>query len=298
MERSHLGTIQLGSVRVGPAEPLAWILGPCVMESESLVMESAGKIAEIMGDRPWIFKSSYDKANRTSGQGFRGPGIQEGLALLQQVKQRFGVPVLTDVHSAEEAALAAEVVDVLQIPAFLCRQTDLVIACARSGRAVNVKKGQFLAPWDMSQIVQKITAEGNRNILLTDRGTSFGYQNLVVDFRGFPMMQQTGFPVCLDATHACQLPGGQGSCSGGLRQYVPTLARAGVAAGVHALFIETHPCPEAAKSDAATQWPLNRLEQLVLECEAIASCLARLAPLSDSSDCNAGVEPLAGCAGP
>jgi 2-dehydro-3-deoxyphosphooctonate aldolase (KDO 8-P synthase) len=290
-------TIQLGTVRVGTAEPLAWILGPCVMESESLVMEAAATIADIMGDRPWVFKSSYDKANRTSGKGFRGPGIHEGLALLERVKQRFGVPVLTDVHSPEEAAIAAEVVDVLQIPAFLCRQTDLVLACARSGRAVNIKKGQFLAPWDMSQIVQKITAEGNRNILLTDRGTSFGYQNLVVDFRGLPMMQQTGFPVCLDATHACQLPGGQGSCSGGLRQYVPTLARAGVAAGARALFIETHPRPEEAKSDAATQWPLNRLKQLVVECEAIASCLATLTPLADAGDASAYEPALAGRAG-
>lgn len=262
-------TIHLGSVPVGANEGLAWILGPCVMESETLVMETAAYIQQVMGNRPWVFKSSYDKANRTSGAGFRGPGLIEGLSLLRKVKETFGVPVLSDVHSPEEAVLAAEVVDVLQIPAFLCRQTDLIVAAARTGKALNIKKGQFLAPWDMAQVVKKVTDEGNFNLLLTDRGTSFGYHNLVVDFRGIPIMQETGFPTCLDATHACQLPGGQGNCSGGLRQYVPTLARAGVAAGVNALFIETHPDPTNALSDAATQWPLEQLRGLIEECEAI-----------------------------
>jgi 2-dehydro-3-deoxyphosphooctonate aldolase (KDO 8-P synthase) len=278
MHRSTpLHTIRLGSVEVGPDQPLVWILGPCVMESAELVLSTAERISQIMGSRPWIFKSSYDKANRTSGAGFRGPGLAKGLELLQQVKQAFGVPVLTDVHSPEEAIEVARVVDVLQIPAFLSRQTDLLVAAARTGRAINVKKGQFLAPWDMAQVIGKITAEGNRNILLTDRGTSFGYQNLIVDFRGIPMMQETGFPVCLDATHACQLPGGQGSSSGGLRQYVPTLARAGVAAGANALFLETHPNPAEAKSDAATQWPLDQLAGLVEECESIFQVLQRKA---------------------
>jgi 2-dehydro-3-deoxyphosphooctonate aldolase (KDO 8-P synthase) len=266
-------TIQLGKCTVDPEGPLVWILGPCVMESESLVMETASRIHEIMGTRSWVFKSSYDKANRTSGSSFRGPGLQEGCRWLQNVREQLGVPVLTDVHSPEEAVLAAEYVDVLQIPAFLCRQTDLVLAAARTGRAVNIKKGQFLAPWDMKNAVQKVLETGNHNILLTDRGTSFGYQNLVVDFRGIPMMQETGFPVCLDATHACQLPGGEGTSSGGLRQYVPTLAKAGVAAGVQVLFLETHPQPEKAKSDAATQWPLDRLRPLVEECEAIHRAL-------------------------
>jgi 2-dehydro-3-deoxyphosphooctonate aldolase (KDO 8-P synthase) len=212
---------------------------------------------------PFIYKSSYDKANRTSGASFRGLGIHEGLAILSEVKRETGVLVLTDVHAPEEAAIAAEVVDVLQIPAFLCRQTDLLVAAGRSGRVVNIKKGQFLAPWDMEHAAEKVAATGNRKILLTERGCSFGYNNLVSDFRALPIMARTGYPVVYDATHSVQLPGGQGGVSGGQREFIAPLARAAVAVGVDGLFMEVHEEPARALSDSATVFPLAQLESLL-----------------------------------
>jgi 2-dehydro-3-deoxyphosphooctonate aldolase (KDO 8-P synthase) len=212
---------------------------------------------------PFIYKSSYDKANRTSGSSFRGLGTEEGLRILAEVRQETGAPVLTDIHSPEEVALAAEVVDVLQVPAFLCRQTDLLIAAGKSGRVVNIKKGQFLAPWDMTHAAEKVASTGNCNILLTERGCSFGYNNLVSDFRSLPIMARTGYPVIYDATHSVQLPGGQGGMSGGQREFIAPLARAAVAVGVDGLFMEVHEEPARALSDSATVFPLAQLESLL-----------------------------------
>ncbi len=260
-----LHDVDMGSFKVGAAHPHFLIAGPCVIESEQLVLETAHRIAEIARALhiPYIFKSSYDKANRTSISSFRGPGIKEGLAILRKVKDQVGVPVLTDVHSVEEAAQAGEEVDVLQIPAFLCRQTDLLVAAARTGRVVNVKKGQFLSPGDMANIVTKLEESGTRKILLTERGSSFGYNNLVVDMRALPIMRKFGYPVVFDATHSVQLPGGGGTKSSGQREFVAPLACAAAAAGCDGFFMEVHPDPDHAPSDGPNMVPLHDLKKLL-----------------------------------
>lgn len=241
------------------------IAGPCVIESERHALMMANEISRITErlNVPYIFKASYDKANRSSSRSFRGVGMEEGLRILQRVKDEFGVPVITDVHESDQVAVAAETADILQIPAFLCRQTDLLQAAAVSGRVVNVKKGQFLAPWDVANIIEKIEATGNRQIMLTERGTSFGYNNLVVDMRSFPIMRGFGYPVVFDVTHSVQLPGGLGDATDGQAEYIEHLARAGVACGIDGLFMEVHDNPPMAMSDAATQFALGKLEPLL-----------------------------------
>ncbi|MBS0629808.1 MAG: 3-deoxy-8-phosphooctulonate synthase [Verrucomicrobia bacterium] len=263
--------VEVGNFSLGNGKPLALICGPCVIESEDSALFTAEYLKKLC-DRlgiPLIYKSSYDKANRSSVHSFRGPGLERGLLILERIKREFDLPVITDVHSADEAKAAGEVCDVLQIPAFLCRQTDLVAAAAETGRAVNVKKGQFMAPWDMKNVVEKIESMGNQKIVLTDRGTSFGYNNLVCDMRGIPIMQEFGYPVCFDATHAVQLPGGNGTSSGGQRQFIGVLARAAVAAGCDLVFIEAHPNPTMAKSDKDTQLPIDQLEDLLVQLKRI-----------------------------
>lgn len=256
---------------IGQGEKLAVVCGPCVIESEEHCFGCAKTLKELFAsyDMNFIFKASYDKANRTSGSSFRGLGIREGLRILQRVKDELGLPVVTDVHSPEEAAIAGAVVDVIQVPAFLCRQTDMLLAAGESGAVVQVKKGQFLAPWDMEYVAQKILSTGNRKIILVDRGTCFGYNNLVSDMRGIPVMKKFGFPVCFDATHSVQQPGGGAGVSGGERQYVPVLARAALAAGANALFIEAHPEPSQAKSDAASMIAFRDLPQLLDQLESL-----------------------------
>ncbi|CAM5767607.1 2-dehydro-3-deoxyphosphooctonate aldolase [Labrys miyagiensis] len=258
--------VSLGKLRIGNELPFTLIAGPCQMESRDHAMEMASGIKEIT-DRlgiGLIYKTSFDKANRTSASGARGVGLEKSLPVFAEVKEKFGLPVLTDIHEIEQCAKVAQVVDVLQIPAFLSRQTDLLVAAARTGRVVNVKKGQFLAPWDMRNVVAKITDAGNPNVLVTERGASFGYNTLVTDFRGLPIMaQQTGAPVVFDATHSVQQPGGQGTSSGGQREFVPVLARAAVAVGVAAVFIETHQDPDKAPSDGPNMVPLGQLEALL-----------------------------------
>ncbi len=254
--------MNLCGYEVGLSQPLFLIAGPCVVESEQLQIDVAGRLKEICATlrMPLIFKSSYDKANRSSGASFRGPGMAEGLRVLAEVKRQVGVPVLTDVHTEDEVQEAAAVVDVLQTPAFLCRQTDFIQAVARAGKPVNVKKGQFLAPEDMQQVVAKArAASGADNIMVCERGASFGYHNLVSDMRSLAIMRGTGCPVVFDATHSVQLPGGQGTTSGGQREFVPVLARAAVAAGVAGVFMETHPDPDKALSDGPNAWPLARM---------------------------------------
>ena len=266
--------VDIGSFKVGGSHPHFLIAGPCVIESEKLAIETAEKIVEIARalKMPYVFKSSYDKANRSSGISFRGPGLKEGLAVLRKVKEQVGVPVLTDVHSVEEARQAADVVDVLQIPAFLCRQTDLLVAAAQTGRVVNVKKGQFLSPWEMENVVKKLEQTGNPRILLTERGSMFGYNNLVVDMRALPIMRRTGYPVVFDATHSVQLPGGAGTKSSGQREFVTPLACAAAAAGCDGFFMEVHPDPDHALSDGPNMVPLDRLrislERLLRICRA------------------------------
>jgi 2-dehydro-3-deoxyphosphooctonate aldolase (KDO 8-P synthase) len=257
--------IAVGAVQIGGGLPLAVIAGPCVIESKDSALRH-GSALKAAADRvgvPYIFKSSYDKANRSSLHSFRGPGLENGLEILAAVKEKIGVPVLTDVHEIDQVARVKAVADVLQIPAFLCRQTDFVLAVAQSGKVVNVKKGQFLAPWDMRNIVDKIRSAGNEQILLTERGASFGYNNLVSDMRSLVVMRELGYPVVLDATHSLQLPGGLGDASGGERQYVPALARAGAAAGVDALFMEVHEDPEHALSDGPNSLMLKDFEGLL-----------------------------------
>jgi 2-dehydro-3-deoxyphosphooctonate aldolase (KDO 8-P synthase) len=260
-----LHEVDIGSFKVGAANRHFLIAGPCVIENERLALETAHRIAEIAGalKMPYIFKSSYDKANRTSLSSFRGLGIAEGLAILKKVRDQAGVPVLTDVHSVEEAEQAGKVVDVLQIPAFLCRQTDLLVAAARTGRVVNVKKGQFLAPGDMANVVAKVEESGNRRILLTERGTTFGYNNLVVDMRALPIMRRLGYPVVFDATHSVQLPGGGGTKSSGQREFVEPLTCAAAAAGCDGFFMEVHPDPDHAPSDGPNMVPLHDLKKLL-----------------------------------
>lgn len=263
--------LSIGSVKMGGSNPLVLIAGPCVIESEDASLRHAEKLQKICGEigMGFIFKSSYDKANRTSINAFRGPGIEEGLRILAKVKATFGVPVLSDIHSIEQVAPAAEVLDVLQIPAFLCRQTDLVVAAARTGKVVNVKKGQFLAPWDMRNVVGKVLEAGNQNIVLTERGASFGYNNLVVDMRSFPTMRSYGYPVVFDATHSVQLPGGKGDSSGGQREFVETLSRAAVATGIDGIFMEVHEDPAQALCDGPNSIPLADLPGLLKRLQAI-----------------------------
>ena len=251
---------------VGIERPFFLIAGPCVVESEQLQIDVAGQLQEMAAQLqiPFIFKSSYDKANRSSGKSFRGPGMDEGLRILGEVKKQLGVPVLTDVHNIEDITAVAAVVDVLQTPAFLCRQTDFIHAVARAGRPVNIKKGQFLAPTDMKNVVDKAReASGADNIMVCERGASFGYNNLVSDMRSLAIMRNTGCPVVFDATHSVQLPGGQGTTSGGQREFVPVLARAAVAAGIAGLFMETHPDPAKALSDGPNAWPLGMMKELL-----------------------------------
>lgn len=263
--------VKVGDIRIGGGNPLVLIAGPCVVESRKSVLVTAERIVRVAERRgiPLIFKSSYKKANRTSVRSFSSIGMDEALAILAEVRSRFGIPLLTDIHTVEEAARAAEVVDVLQIPAFLCRQTDLLQAAGMTGKVVNIKKGQFLAPEDMAQAAEKVVMAGNKKILLTERGTTFGYHNLVVDMRSLAIMRRTGFPVVLDATHSVQLPGGESTRSGGQPEFIFPIARAGVAAGCDAIFIETHPNPPKALSDASSQLKLDLLDTLIEQVTAI-----------------------------
>jgi len=271
--------VRIGGVTIGGGAPLALIGGPCAIENEKHALMVAERLQRMTADArvPFIYKSSYDKANRSSIRAYRGPGLAEGLRILRSVKEKTGLAVLSDVHDVAEVAPAAEVLDVLQVPAFLCRQTDLIVACARSGRPVNVKKGQFVAPRDMANVVEKVRASGSEDLLLTERGTSFGYNNLVVDFRGLPIMRAFGYPVIFDATHSVQLPGGQGDRSGGERQYVQALARAAVAVGVDGLFMEMHEDPDRTLedgrplSDGPNMLRLDDLPRLLDEIRAIAA---------------------------
>jgi 2-dehydro-3-deoxyphosphooctonate aldolase (KDO 8-P synthase) len=266
--------VKLCGFEVGLDKPFFLIAGPCVVESEQLQLDAAGRLKEITGRLgiPFIFKSSFDKANRTSVKSFRGLGMEEGLRILGEVKRQIGVPVLTDVHEYTPFDEVAEVVDVLQTPAFLCRQTDFIQKVARAGRPVNIKKGQFLSPWDMRNVVDKARTAGNDDIMVCERGASFGYNNLVSDMRSLRVMRETGCPVVFDATHSVQLPGGQGTKSGGQREFVPVLARAAVAVGVAGVFMETHPDPDKALSDGPNAWPLDKMEALLatlLELDAV-----------------------------
>jgi 2-dehydro-3-deoxyphosphooctonate aldolase (KDO 8-P synthase) len=257
--------VRAGSVSFGGGRPLVLIAGPCVIESEAACLETAGFLKELTQSLriPFVFKSSYDKANRSSLRSYRGPGLSRGLEVLGRVKRELGVPILSDVHRFEEVAAAAGVLDVLQVPAFLCRQTDFVLAIAQTGKGVNVKKGQFLAPWDVRNILEKIESTGNQSILLTERGTSFGYNNLVADMRSLVIMRAMGYPVIFDVTHSLQLPGGQGATSGGQREFISALARAAVAVGIDGLFMEVHPNPQAALCDGPNSQPLQSLRPLL-----------------------------------
>jgi 2-dehydro-3-deoxyphosphooctonate aldolase (KDO 8-P synthase) len=257
--------IGLGSLRLGSGNPLFVIAGPCVIESETHAMKIAEAAARFASDVgvPYIFKASYDKANRSSVKSFRGPGLSEGLRILAKIKSALSVPILTDIHESTQAAPAAEVADILQIPAFLARQTDLVVAAAKTGRIVNVKKPQFVAPQDMENVVEKIASTGNHKILITERGSSFGYHNLVVDMRSFPILKRLGYPVIFDATHSVQLPGGQGHASGGQPEFIEPLARAAVAAGAEGVFVETHDNPAGALSDGPNALPLSDFPALL-----------------------------------
>lgn len=265
---SHI--VNIGDLRIGGTNPISLILGPCQLESRNHARMMVERIAEACaptGTR-FIFKASYDKANRSSLSGQRGMGMEKGLQILDDIKAEFGVPVLTDVHEPGHCAIAAEVCDVLQIPAFLCRQTDLLLAAGKTGRAINVKKGQFLAPWDMDHVAAKLESTSNRNIMLCERGTSFGYNTLVTDFRGLPTMARTGWPVVFDATHSVQQPGGLGGASGGQREFAPVLARAACAVGVSALFIETHEDPDRAPSDGPNMIPIEQMAALIADLRA------------------------------
>ncbi len=262
---SAVRRVKLGKILFGDPRGFVLIGGPCAIESEASVLRHAGQISKIAQKLkiPYVFKSSYDKANRSSVKSYRGPGLKKGLAILAKVKKEFGLPVLSDVHCREDVRPAQEVLDILQIPAFLCRQTDLLTAAGKSGRIVNVKKGQFLSPWEIKNVIQKVEATGNKNILITERGVSFGYQNLVNDFRAVPIIRGFGYPLVFDATHSVQLPGGEGSFTGGRPEFIPTLARCAIAAGADALFLEIHEEPGKALSDGTNMLALNRLENLL-----------------------------------
>jgi len=269
--------IKTGNVVIGQGSPLALISGPCVIEDYETTREIAAAIKDITDklEIPFVFKASYDKANRTSAASYRGPGADDGLKILAEIKNEFGIPILSDVHRISEISAAARVLDIIQIPAFLCRQTDVIIAVAKTGKVVNIKKGQFLAPWDMANVVEKITSAGNRNILITERGAMFGYNNLVVDFRGFMIMRQTGYPLIFDATHSVQLPGGAGTSSGGQREYAPILARAAVAAGVDGIFMEVHPDPDQALCDGPNSLKLDTIYDLLSQLKSIHGTINR-----------------------
>ncbi len=274
--------MRLAGFEVGSDQPLFLIAGPCVVEGADLTLEIAGRLKELT-DRlgvPFIFKASYDKANRSSARSYRGPGIEAGLRILADVRAQIGVPVLTDVHEDTPLGEVAAVVDVLQTPAFLCRQTNFIIAAASQGKPVNIKKGQFLSPWEMQNVVDKARSTGNEQILVCERGFSFGYNNLVSDMRSLAVMRRTGCPVVFDATHSVQLPGGQGSASGGQREFVPVLARAAVAAGVAGVFMETHPDPARALSDGPNAWPLARMESLLTTLQQLDR-IAKLRPFEE-----------------
>ena len=265
-------TIPIGGFRIGGGQPLVLIAGPCVIESERHAMRMAERLVKIAAKAkiPLIFKASYDKANRSALSSFRGPGPKEGLEILRKIEARFRVPMLTDIHEPAQAAAAAEVCDVLQVPAFLSRQTDLLIAAGETGRVVNLKKGQFLSPWEMANAVEKVKSTGNKKIVITERGVSFGYNNLVVDMRSFPILAKTGCPVIFDVTHSVQLPGGQGKASGGQPEFIEPLARAGTAVGVDGIFLEVHDHPERALSDGSNALRLDRLPSLLAKVMAIS----------------------------
>jgi 2-dehydro-3-deoxyphosphooctonate aldolase (KDO 8-P synthase) len=284
-----------GGARFGNALPLALIAGPCVLESRAHAFDMAGSLKEIADRRGigLVYKTSFDKANRTSGKSARGLGLEQALAVFAELRDTLGVPILTDVHEPEQCAAVADAVDILQIPAFLCRQTDLLIAAAKTGRPVNVKKGQFLAPWDMGNVIEKITGAGNANVLVTERGVSFGYNTLVSDMRALPVLADFGAPVIFDATHSVQQPGGQGTSSGGERGFVPVLARAAVAVGVAGLFIETHQDPDKAPSDGPNMMPLKEMEPLLerlMEFDALAKQSAGV-PAKDEAKLHAAAAP-------
>jgi 2-dehydro-3-deoxyphosphooctonate aldolase (KDO 8-P synthase) len=276
--------MKLCGFEAGPDRPFFLIAGPCVVESEGLVLDVAGRMKEITAALriPYIFKASYDKANRSSVKSFRGPGIEAGLRILAEVKRQLGLPVLTDVHEDTPMAEVAAVVDVLQTPAFLCRQTNFIVNAASQGKPVNVKKGQFLSPWEMRNVVEKARSTGNEQVMVCERGFTFGYNNLVVDMRSLAVMRETGAPVVFDATHSVQLPGGQGTSSGGQREFVPVLARAAVAAGVAGVFMETHPDPAKALSDGPNAWPLARMRSL-LEVLKDLDAAAKRRPFEEST---------------
>ena len=270
--------IKIGSIVIGQGCPLVLISGPCVIENYETTRQIAATLKEITAGLqiPFIFKASYDKANRTSVNSFRGPGLVDGLSVLAEIKKEFDVPILSDVHRISEIDTAARVLDIIQIPAFLCRQTDVLTAVAQTGKPVNIKKGQFLAPWDISNVVEKITSTGNRRVLITERGTMFGYNNLVVDFRGFMIMRRTGYPVIFDATHSVQLPGGAGTSSAGQRDFAPMLARAAVAAGVDGMFMEVHPDPERALCDGPNSLKLDSIYDLLAQLKSIHRIVNRI----------------------
>ncbi len=269
--------VQIGNIKIGRGNPLAFIAGPCVIEDEKSTLRAAERLKEFSAKNsiPLIFKSSYDKANRTSIDSFRGPGIEEGLRILGRVRNDIGLPVLSDIHSESEISRAAEVLDVLQIPAFLSRQTDIIVAASKTGKPVNIKKGQFLAPGDVKNIISKALSTGNENILITERGASFGYNNLVVDMRSIPIMQKTGFPVVYDATHSVQLPGGEGSSSGGQREFIVPLSRAAVAAGCNAVFMEVHEDPDKAPCDGPNMLKIDNFEILAKQLMEVNQLLHR-----------------------
>jgi 2-dehydro-3-deoxyphosphooctonate aldolase (KDO 8-P synthase) len=263
--------LQVKDITIGGNKPLVLIAGPCVIESEGATIETAARLQRITADLgiPFIFKSSFDKANRSSASSFRGPGLQEGLRILGRVNRELGLPLLSDVHRFEEIGPAADVLDIIQIPAFLCRQTDFVMDIARTGRVVNIKKGQFLAPWDIKNIIEKATSTGYRNVIITERGVSFGYNNLIADMRSLPLMREFGYPVMFDATHAVQLPGAGGIASSGDRRFVPHLARAAAAVGIDALFMEVHACPDKALCDGPNMLSLDELPGLLKQVREI-----------------------------
>lgn len=273
--------MKLAGAEVGADRPLFLIAGPCVVETETLAVETAGRLRDMTRalDIPFVFKSSYDKANRSSLKSYRGPGIEEGLRVLESVRRQLGVPVLTDVHEDTPLAEVAAVVDVLQTPAFLCRQTNFILNVAAQGKPVNIKKGQFLSPWEMANVVAKAESTGNQAIMVCERGFTFGYNNLVTDMRSLAVLRATGRPVVFDATHSVQLPGGRGDASGGQREFVPVLARAAVAAGVAGLFMETHPDPDRALSDGPNAWPLHLMEELLTTLVALDGVVKRAPPV-------------------
>ncbi len=264
-------TFDINGIPIGGGAPFVLFAGPCVIEDEKACMKVAEELRSITAelDIPLVFKSSYDKANRSSINSYRGPGIKKGLKILKKIKEELDTPVLSDVHTAEEAKYAESVLDIMQIPAFLCRQTDLVLAIAETGKTVNIKKGQFLAPWDIRNVIDKVTSTGNRKIVVTERGVTFGYNNLVVDFKSLPIIRQFGYPVCFDATHSVQLPGGAGTSSGGQREFVDTLLRASLAVGVDAVFLETHEYPDNALSDGANMIPIKNLSHILKNAKMI-----------------------------